>query len=90
MNYWQEHGVLFLIGCAFFPRITTLFFSGVTFGFWHIVGWIFAPHFLVAILATTYYWETNPVLVIIAWGFAFGGTGGEAKVARKGVKARRR
>ena len=24
MNYWDVHGILFLLGCAFFPRVTTL------------------------------------------------------------------
>ncbi|MCX6599167.1 MAG: hypothetical protein NTV70_22675 [Acidobacteria bacterium] len=81
MDFWQQHGWLFLIGCAFFPRITTLFFSAASFGLLSILGWIFAPHFLVAFLATTYYWHSNPILVVIAWGFAFAGTGGEAKVA---------
>ena len=47
MDYWQQHGWLFLFGCAFFPRVTTLFFSAVSFGFWHILGWLFAPHLLV-------------------------------------------
>ena len=86
MDFWQQHGVLFLIGCACFPRIATLFFSSVSFGLPHILGWIFAPHLLVAILATMYYWDTNPVLVIISWFFAFGGTGGEAKVAKRAAK----
>lgn len=86
MDFWQQHGVLFLIGCAFFPRITTLFFSSVSFGLLHILGWIFTPHLLVAIIATTEYWDTNPVLVIIAWAFAFGGTGGEAKLAKREVE----
>ena len=88
MDYWQEHGWLFLLGCACFPRITTLFFSSVSFGFWHILGWLFAPHLLVAIIATTEYWDTNPLLVIIFWAFAFGGTGGEAKAAKRGVRRR--
>ncbi|MEO8099753.1 MAG: hypothetical protein ABI811_18795 [Acidobacteriota bacterium] len=81
MDFWTQHGLLFLLGCAFFPRITMLFFSGISFGLWYILGWIFAPHLLVAIIATGMYWDTNPVLVILAWAFAFGGTGGEAKVA---------
>lgn len=55
-------------------------FATVTWGLWTILGWIFAPHLLVAIYATTIYWDTNPVLVIIAWFFAFGGTAGEAKL----------
>lgn len=86
MDFWDLHGILFLLGCAFFPRITTLFFSAASFGMWSILGWIFAPHLLVAILATTYYWDTNPLLVILSWFFAFGGTGGEAKVAQRGVQ----
>jgi hypothetical protein len=85
MDFWANHGWLFLIGCTFFPRITTLFFSAVSFGFWHIVGWIFAPHLLVAILATMYYWNTNPVLVIIAWLMAFCGTSGEASTVKKRI-----
>jgi hypothetical protein len=83
MDYWQQHGLLFLFGSAFFPRITTLFFSAVSFGFWHIVGWIFAPHFLVAIIATTLYWEHNPILVVIAWLFALGGTGAEGSAVTR-------
>jgi len=38
------------------------------------------------VLATTYYWHTNPVLCIIAWFVAFAGTAGEGKVASKRVK----
>lgn len=87
MNYWDVHGFFFLLGCAFFPRITTLFFATMSFGFWTLVGWLFAPHLLVAILATTIYWDTNPLLVVVAWFFAFGGTAGEASVTR-GVSRR--
>ena len=83
MDFWETHGWFFLLGCAFFPRITTLFFSTVSFGFWHILGWIFAPHLLVAILATNLYWDTNPGLVIISWFCAFAGTGSEGKAVTR-------
>lgn len=86
MDFWDAHGWLFLFGCAFFPRITTLFFTSISFGFWVILGWIFTPHLLVAIFATTHYWETNPFLVVIAWFFAFGGTAGEARVTERTTK----
>ena len=86
MDFWHQHGWLFLLGCAFFPRITTLFFSSVSFGLWHILGWIFTPHLLVAILATIEYGDTNPGLVLISWLFALGGTGGEATVAKRGAR----
>ena len=86
MNFWDHHGLLFLLGCAFFPRITTLFFSAISFGFWYVLGWIFAPHFLVAIIASQLYWDTNPILVIIAWFFAVGGTSSEGATVSKGSR----
>lgn len=46
--------------------------------FWF--GWLFFPHITVAILATHYYWSTNPVLCVIAWIVAILGTGGEGSV----------
>lgn len=82
MDFWSYHGWLFLLGCALFPRITTLFFATLTFGPLVLLGWVFTPHLLVAILATNYYWNTNPVLVVIAWMFAFGGTATETEVAK--------
>ena len=59
-------------------------------GLLHWLGWFIAPHLLVAILATTTYWNTNPVLCIIAWFFAFAGTGGESRAAHWGSRRRRR
>lgn len=55
-----------------------LFAVTVPFGFLAWLGWLFAPHLTVAILATQYYWHTNPILCIIA----LAGTGGEYKVVR--------
>ena len=55
------------------------------FGFLSWLGWIFAPHLLVAILATTYYWSANPVLCVISWVVALAGTGGEGAAAKKTV-----
>ena len=77
VSYWQNHGIFFLIFLTIFPRLTLLF-SSVPFGglFWWL-GWFFAPRLLVAVLATIAYWNTNPLLVIIAWLFALGGESGE-------------
>ena len=60
-----------------------LFAVSAPFGILAWLGWIFCPHITVAILATTYYWQTNPILCIIAWIVALAGTGGEAKVVSK-------
>ena len=86
MDFWQVHGWLFLIAVTFFPRLTMLFAVSVPFGLLAWVGWLFVPHLTVAILATAFYWHTNPVLCIIAWFVAFGGTAGEGKVASKRLK----
>lgn len=76
-----DHGLLFLIGLALFPRITLLFFAATPFGWLAWLGWLFTPHLLVAILSLPY-WHTHPVLVVIAWVMAFAGTGAEGRTAR--------
>ena len=83
MDFWQVHGWWFLIFIALFPRLTMFFAVTTPFGWLAWLGWLFAPHLTVAILATTYFWSTNPILCIIAWLVAFGGTFGESKAARK-------
>ncbi|MDP2052990.1 MAG: hypothetical protein Q8L75_05105 [Acidobacteriota bacterium] len=86
MDFWQVHGWLFLICVAIFPRLTMLFAVSAPFGFLAWAGWLFFPHLTVAILATTYYWDNNPVLCVIAWFVALGGTAGEGKVASGRMK----
>ncbi len=81
MDFWQVHGIFFLIFITFFPRLTMLFAVSTPFGVLAWLGWLFAPHFTVAVLATEFYWHTNPILCIIAWFVALAGTGGEAKMA---------
>ena len=95
-NYWavRPEGVaaLLLIGFALFPRLTLLVlvvFEGLSLGFWAWIGLVFAPHLLVAILATENYWHTNPVLCVLAWCFAFAGTGSEAGAVRRRWQCRR-
>lgn len=82
-DFFQHHGIICLICLALFPRLTLLFGAFVTGGVMWWLGWIFAPHLLVAFLSLQY-WSTNPVLVIIAWMMALGGTSAETKtVTRK-------
>lgn len=78
MNFFNNHGVLCLICLAIFPRITLLVASFATGGVLWWLGWLFAPHLLVAILAL-HYFNSNPFLVIIAWIIAFSGTSAEYK-----------
>jgi hypothetical protein len=56
MDFWQVHGIFFLIFITLFPRLTMLFAVTVPFGFLAWLGWLFAPHLTVAILATQYYY----------------------------------
>lgn len=88
VNFWDVHGLLF-VGCMFFfPRLT-LFFSGVATGgllWW--AGFLFMPRLLVAILATSTYWETNTPLVVITWMWALMGEGTEKTAATRGRRGR--
>lgn len=84
MDFWAAHtnelqAIAFLACVALFPRITMLIAITIPGGCLFWFGWMFFPHFTVAILATSYYWHTNPVLCLIAWIFAFAGTGAESK-----------
>jgi len=84
-DYWSRHGTWLLVFLAIFPRLTLLL-SSIPFGglLWWL-GWIFAPRILVAALATIQYWQTNKVLVIIAWLIAWGGESGEKYVIQRRV-----
>jgi hypothetical protein len=81
----HAHPWFLLLGLAVFPRLTLLFFGG-PFAFIHWLGWLVAPHLLVAVLATSLYWHTNPVLCVASWFIAFAGTGGESSAARRAVR----
>ncbi|MEZ4742664.1 MAG: hypothetical protein R3B45_09485 [Bdellovibrionota bacterium] len=87
-NFWDYHGLFFLIFITMFPRLTLLF-SSVPFGgvFWWI-GWFFAPRLLVAILATINYWHSNKVLVVISWLVCIGGESSEKTIIRQKTRSR--
>ena len=83
MDFWQVHGWVFILCLFFFPRLT-LFFSSVASGgilWW--TGFVFAPRLLVAILATTAYWNTNTILVVFTWFWALSGESTEKFVVSK-------
>jgi hypothetical protein len=82
MDFFDQHGVFTLICLAIFPRLTLLIASFATGGLLWWLGWIFAPHLLVAFLAIPY-WDTNPVLVVFAWIIALGGTSAESRAVRR-------
>ena len=85
MNFWDVHGLFFILFLAFLPRFT-MFVTGIFFafgGFFFWMGWLFAPRLTVAILATQYYWSSNPLLCVITWIWALGGESTEKKVVHK-------
>ena len=89
MDFWQVHGFWFLFFIVLFPRLTMLFAVAVPFGWLAWLGWLITPRLLIAILATIYYWDTNPVLCIFAWlNMVFGG-GGSTAATKKAASSRR-
>jgi hypothetical protein len=73
VDFFQKHGIFFLLFITLFPRLTLLLSSVATGGFFWWLGLIFCPRILVASLATVSYFHTNPFLVIISWLVALGG-----------------
>lgn len=87
VDFFQKHGVFFLIFISFFPRLTLLFSSVPFGGFLWWLGFFICPRILVASLATVAYFHTNPVLVTIAWIVALGGETAE-KAGLSGGRSR--
>ena len=84
MSFWDNHTILFLFSIENIPRTSMLVFANISgLGILYWLGWFLSPHLTVAILATTWYWNTNPILVIIAWFIAIGGESGEKKLSKK-------
>jgi len=79
IDFWQVHGIWFIIFMFIFPRLTLLFATVWGGPLWWI-GLIFAPRLMVAILATFAYWHTNTILVVLTWIWALGGESTEKKV----------
>lgn len=73
VNFFDRHGYFFLLFITLFPRLTLLFSSVATGGFFWWLGFIFCPRILVASLATVAYFHTNPMLVTVSWIVALGG-----------------
>lgn len=84
-NFWDHHGLFFLLFITVFPRLTLIFSNVATGGILWWLGFIFAPRLLVALLATLTYWQTNPILVIASWVVALSGESGEKKFVSKRV-----
>ena len=85
MEFWQVHGIFFILFIMLFPRLTMLL-TGICSawsGPWFWIGWIFAPRITVAILATIVYWGTNPVLCVFTWVWALSGESAEKKACTK-------
>lgn len=82
-NFWNVHGFWFLIFMNIFPRITMYIATPFPIGIGGFFGWLIAPRIYAAILATTFYWSTNPTLCVITWIIALGTTGVTITIGEK-------
>lgn len=92
INFWDLHGFFFIFFMMFFPRLTMLFGTSVwaVFGgplFW--IVWLLAPRLTVGIIATSLYWDTNPILCVFTWLWALSGESTEKRVILKRMSSRR-
>ena len=65
-NYWDYHGWFLLLFMITVPRLTLLFSSIASGGFFWWMGWLFAPRFLIALMATINYWHSNEILLLFS------------------------
>jgi len=76
IGFWGRHGILYLFGATFFPKMVLLYCI-ITLRPWYFwLLWSTCPHMLVAVLAYQRYWETDPLLVLVAvlYGVFIGGS----------------
>jgi hypothetical protein len=66
MSFWQIHSPIFCLALLVFPRLALLLWVAWGGILWWL-GLIFFPRFLIAFLATRFYFETNPFLCGCAW-----------------------
>ena len=72
-NFWNYHSFLFVFFMFFFPRLTMLFATTTGGGLLYWLGWLFAPRFTVAIIATILFYQNNEILLIFTWIWALFG-----------------
>lgn len=91
MDFFVAHGgtfagIILLLALATIPRITMaamLIWGALTGGgFWWWLGFLFTPYILLAVEASSNYWQTNPGLCICAWIAAIFGTLGEGSTVK--------
>lgn len=75
MSFWTAHihPIIFILFLMVFPRLTLLvwWLAGIlSITFFGFIFWLISPSFLIAYLASSIYWETNPTLVILSWIWA--------------------
>ncbi|QDT04396.1 hypothetical protein K227x_27870 [Rubripirellula lacrimiformis] len=83
MDFWDNHSIWFVLFMFMFPRLTMLFATTFGGGVLYWIGWLFAPRFTVAVIATMLYGDTNIVMVVLAWLWALGGETTEKTVVSR-------
>ena len=90
LSFWENWnllgGLVLCFLCATFPRIAMIvacLAGGLGVSLAGVMGWIFIPRISIAIIATVNYFDTNPILCIVAWIILLGGEGAEKRALAK-------
>ena len=86
VDFWDTHGYWFVLFMCFFPRLTMLFATAFGGGFWYWAGWLLAPRFTVAVIATHLYGASNTAMVVFTWLWAAMGEGVEKSTGQSGSR----
>lgn len=71
MDFWDAHGIFFIIGIIFWPRMLMLYFGMIApMQIDAIVGWALVPRIYSMSLISHVYYDKNPTLITICWVLA--------------------
>lgn len=71
MEFWNQHGLTFLIGMFLWPRMILIYYSLIPAqDIGAIMEFLFVPRIFLASILTPIYWGANPTLISIYWVLA--------------------
>ncbi len=68
MDFWSQHGIFFVIGIVFWPRILLLYYGMIPqMQFPPILGFLFVPRMFLMSCISILFWDSNAIIISICW-----------------------
>jgi hypothetical protein len=68
MEFWSQHGLVFLIGMLLWPRMMMIYYGSIPpQSISSILEFALIPRIFLASILTPIYYDTNPTMISIYW-----------------------